>query len=47
MNRALWTDRDLVAVVIAGVGLGFIIGLAFGYEWARRPIQTCFRYLAG
>jgi len=47
MNQVLWTDRDLVVGVVIGVVLGFGIGLSFGYEWAWRPIQTCFRYLAG
>jgi len=43
----LWTDRDLTVGVIVGVIVGVGIGLAVGYDLAWRPIQTCFRYLAG
>jgi hypothetical protein len=47
MNTQLWTDRDIAVWAIIGMAIGFGIGLAFGYDLAWHPVQTCFRYLAG
>ena len=47
MNQALWNDKDLAVSAIVGVGIGFVIGLTFGYEWAWRPVVNCFRPLIG
>jgi uncharacterized membrane protein (Fun14 family) len=47
MNQALWNDKDLAVGVIVGVGIGFVVGLAFGYEWAWRPVVNCIRPLIG
>lgn len=43
--QPLWHDRDLFKVSIFGAIIGFIVGVAVGYEWAWQPVVTCFRPL--
>lgn len=48
-NRSefIWSDRDLLKFSLIGAGLGFILGVLVGFEWAWRPVVNSFRPLIG
>lgn len=46
-SEQIWTDKDLVKFSIIAAGIGFVIGIAVGFEWAWRPVVNCFRPLIG
>lgn len=46
-SEQIWTDRDLAKFSAIGAGMGFIVGVVVGFEWAWEPVFDCFRPLAG
>lgn len=48
-NRSeyIWSDRDLLKFSLIGAGLGFVLGVLVGFEWAWQPVVNCFRPLIG
>ena len=48
-NRSeyIWSDRDLAKFSAIALGIGFIIGVVVGFEWAWKPVIDCFRPLVG
>jgi hypothetical protein len=47
MKNAIWHDTDLVKAVLYGIVIGFVVGVAVGYEWAWRPVVNTFKPLVG
>jgi hypothetical protein len=51
MNTAkklyVYSDRDLLKFVGIAFGLGVLVGIGIGYEWAWKPVVDCFRPLIG
>jgi hypothetical protein len=47
MKKAIWYDYDIAKAALVGVAIGFVIGVAVGYEWAWRPVVTVFKPLIG
>jgi len=46
-RQPIWHDRDMFKSLMFGVGIGFVIGVVVGYEWAFKPIVNCFKPLIG
>jgi hypothetical protein len=47
MKQAIWNDIDLIKAVLFGAGMGLIVGVGIGYEWAWRPVVNTFKPLIG
>jgi hypothetical protein len=45
--KAIWTDRDLAKFSLIAAAIGFLVGVAVGFEWAWRPAVSTFRPLLG
>lgn len=46
-SEYIWSDRDLAKCSIVATGIGFVIGVVVGFEWAWKPVINCFRPLIG
>ena len=45
--KAIWTDRDLAKFSLIAAAIGFLVGVAVGFEWAWKPAVSTFRPLLG
>ena len=46
-SEYIWSDRDLLKFSVIAAGIGFVVGVLAGFEWAWRPVVNCFRPLIG
>ena len=44
---SVWNDKDLFKFASVAFGLGVLIGIGIGFEWAWKPVVDCFRPLMG
>ena len=47
MKQAIWNDIDMFKAVLFGTGLGIVVGIVIGYEWAWQPVVNTFKPLIG
>jgi len=46
-SQPIYYGKDIFKASLVGMGIGFIVGLIVGFEWAYEPVKTVFKPLIG
>jgi hypothetical protein len=47
MKQSIWNDLDMLKAALYGAGIGLVVGVVVGYEWAWSPVVNTFKPLIG